>query len=708
MYTFTIILILCLLSTLVSLYYVSRRPQCGGTLDPTMRYCDPVSSRLVTGSRIPEAECNPVTQIQKMEMATQFVEYMKRINLSATLDTQLLSILQTSFPQANMYQGSLFFAIPPLLKLLASDFGQNELTPYGIVSFSDIYLKSCISNPSSFCRNVAKGNELVDALCQQYIIHLGKQSVQQCPFKITDGNPDLRIHDIGFFDLIGSLGTFSLQYSQSLVLYYDFPVGSLPLNYWSFNLYLADRLAPEACSPFRQTYLASLTPPLNCFMTPSIANKKFNPITGQGDLISPNRIRFYLIVSLSEDKTTEIMNSLKQNADKMPFDFIHVFKVPTRTTSMVIDPSLPNPNRLGNDTPMYNPRTDRLSLFLRLSPDPLQEDTLALKNFVNGNIPFSKNFCQICLVDFGQGDNEKINQQLLYGYQQPKYINPIINEKATLKSAYDTAIHSFRSSLYPKYSLTKLALRNSVLNIFAPLFSTILSTNKPYMGGWQAIQLAGCAQADNPDTQYRLSGSACLSIDDAMIAVALNHARLGNCLYNNMNIIDLNKAFSVGSVTLTKDIDIDLYIVVVGRNVDVVDSMISLLRLKVKSDLKIGYYPIYIQTGPSIDGGVPMCHQILMVERVYVNMQYPSSKVADIEYNLHDIYGSDLKQINYKFGEDGWSSLVNVAAPDLATLIAPLYFKTTFPSYKRTILYVCLGILIGLLASMMMYTKTIQ
>ena len=666
-------------------YLVSQQPTCGGTLDPTLRYCNPKTSRLVSGKVIPESECNPISEAEKLAVATEFVDYMKRINESVSNEMALR--LQKFFPQAKIYQGSLFFAIPPLLKLLASDFGQNELTPYGIISFSDMYLKSCISNSAEFCRKVAKGNELVSVLCQQYLTHLSKES-EGCPFHVTDSNKNLQIQDVGFFNLIGSLGTFSLLPSQCLVVYYDFPVGLLPLNYWSFNLYLADRLEQKTCSPYRQTYLASLTPPLNCFMTPALAGKKFNPITGKGDLVTPSRIRFYMIVSLNESVAQKIVDFIQQTSTSLPYDFIHVFHVPTGPHSMVLDPNLPNPNKIDESRSLYNPETDRLSLFLRLSPDPSKDYEHMLKQYIYSDEPFTKNACEVCLVDLENVIPESKLNLSQTKYQQPTYINPIFNEKANFSSTFHKFISSFSSSLYwNDMSVAKLPLRNSVLNIFAPLFPSILDTSKPYLGGWQAVQLAGCAQGDNPDTQYRLSGSVCLSKNDVMISVAVNHSKFGNCLYNNINVVDINKAYSISSTTLTKEIVDDIYIIVIGRNASLVDHVKNILNdasKRFQTIAQIGIYPITMKTGPSFENGVPMCHQVLMVERVYVNMQYPSTQFEHVEYNLQEVFGEFLQDVLLENeNKDSWKSLVNVCAPLVDTLVPPKFYKVSYPSYRK-------------------------
>ena len=597
-----------------------------------------------------------------------------------------------------------------MLKLLASDFGQNELTPYGIVSFAPLYLSECITDVSGFCETVFKKETSVlsRTLCETFLEanrrrrrRILQDDGTTCPFHVTDANPNLSIDDVGFFNLIGSLGTFSLSSSQCLVLYYDLPVGSLPLDYWSFNLYLADRLSDDVCKPYRQTYLASLAPPLNCFMTPSIANKKFNPLTGQGDVVSPTRLRFSILVSLNPAITTSVKESLMSKKDMLPFDFIHVFGVPTGEGSMVLDSSFPNPNGMTEQTAMFNPETDRLSLFLRLSPDPQRPEEMALRNFTRFQDPFDKNFCQVCLVDLM---DSKVKQETYYPYVQPTYITTVVNEKERLGERFTDILDSFRSFMYrSSFSWSRLPLRNSILNIFAPLYSSVLNTTKPYLGGWQAIQLAGIAQGDNPDTQYRLSGVVCLSSTDVMVAVATNHARLDNCLYNNINIVDVNKAYSIASITLTRETtEAEVYMVVAGRDKAMVDRVMKTVR-----PLNIPCFPVYILTAPSIDNGVPMCHQLVMIERVYVNMQYPSSSNAPsstVVHNLHTVFGENLRDVMYDAPDDAWKSLTNVVAPRLDTLIAPVFYKVGGTSYRKTIVKVSVAMFVVMTMVMILLT----
>lgn len=661
---------------IISLFVVRlySDPTCGGTLNPNLRYCNPTNSRIITGRTIPEKICNPSSNIVKAKMATEFVDYLTRMN--KTSPTSLSDDMSRTFPKAVVLKGTMFFAIPPLLKLLPSDFGQNEVTPYGIVSFSDVYTKQCVTDKKGFCDGLSDQNPIVEMICEKYLDAVSLL-YDACPFPIFDGNTSLHIQDTAFFNLMGALGTFSLTTSQCLVMYYDFPVGDLPLNYWSFNLYMADRLGKQTCAPYRQTYLASITPPMNCFMTPSIAGKRFNPITGKGDVVEAGHLKFYMIVTLNKSLGQRMASYLQQRKG-ISYDFIHVFEVPSGPGSILLDGDMPNPNGYSSSDTFFNAETDRLSLFMRLSPDPEIEERSALRQYIYSDKPF-QNSCEVCFVDMANEasfqDNKMSTETVLY--DQPQYISPRFNEKQELEDLHDNILTSFSSSMQlSDLVFTKLDARSSVLNIFAPLFKSILNTTKPYLGGWQAIQLAGCAQGDNPDTQYRISTPICLSQQDVMVSISVNHSKFGNCLYNNINVVDINKAFSVASITLNKYTDVDYYVVMVSRDAGMLQRVQGTLTNKYH-DMDIAFFPVLLKTGATEEDGVPMCHQLLMVERVYVNMQYPSVLEEGSVHHLEDVFGNDMRQVNVDAVEDAWDSLKNVVAPSVDHLIPPSYYKVS-------------------------------
>lgn len=697
-----ILLLVIIIIISIYIYFRLKEPECGGYVDPSLRYCSSKST-IISGEPIPEEQCNIGNVILEDFFKVQFLNYIKMVY--ETIPQGLYNELYLQFSSlSTIYAGTMIFAINPLLKLLPSDFGQNEQTPYGVMSFFPVYMSSCIDNEEHFCSYLAKGHPGSYQFCKNLLDKYIDPN-KKCPFQVNSKNPNLYISDVNFFDLVGTLGTFSLTKQQIVVTYYDFPVSQLNLNYWSFTLYMADRLSKEKCMPFRQTYLASLLQPLNCFTAVSNSKKKFNPFTGRGDLIQQGHIRFYVIVSLNQKLTSIVQAFLESRNDS---DFIHVFQIPTY---MSIDPSLPNPNNLTTKDLLYNPETDRLCMFLRLSPPPnvSETDQALLNAYIHYRPPF-QNSLELCMLDFG--DNAPMDDTII-DYKAPPYINPPFLENPNLISIHDNLRYTLSSNIYNnEFNFIKLQSRYTLLNIFSPLTSSILkTTTHDYQGGWQAIQMAGNAQGDNPDAQYRLSQGTCLSHDNVMIAVAVNHAYYGNSIYNNINIIDLNKAYSFYAVALNAEIDQEYYVVITGRNQGLLDKVHDIIASSMSRQLpntKIGYYKKYIKTDSSVYNGVPLCHQIIMAERIYVNPQYPSIKNPSILYNLKNVFGNSFHDILNTSSEydDMWDSMVNTNGPSVDTLIPPLYLKLKFPTYRKVLFMIATVIFVTLLLfTLSIYSK---
>jgi hypothetical protein len=641
---------------------------CGGRIDPTLRYCNE-QSKLVTGKKIPEDECNPINNVNYDIAFSQFLAYMRNIIQNSKTDLYQ-QMIQHGFN--NISIGSFYFAIPPLLKLLDSDFGQNKVAPYGIISFPDIYIDNCISDTNIICDRLR-----YPKLCRLFFKQRQQTSNGKCPFDVSDKSTDTYIEDVGFFNTLGILGTFSLNIRQLVVMYYDLPVANLDLNYWSFNVYLADRIKKgQTCSPMRQTYLASIIQPMNCFMTPAISGKKFNPLTGQGDVIQEGHIRMYIIIGIDSIRLDNMKTYLQTLNNS---DVIHIFQLPT---TMTLDPTIANPNHLVANDKMYDPKTDRLSVFLRLSPSP---NTTFVQDYITNQAPFA----QVLLIE---DDSIENNTNNISSYTDPLYIAPIFNEIQDMSTSFQKLVQIFKKSV-PYTSV--ISTRNTILNIFAPLYPGLLATTtRKYKGGYQAIQLAGIGQGDNSDTQYRLSKGICLGDDDVMVSISVNHARYGNCIYNNINIIDLNKAYSLASITLDQQMPYDVYIVLTGRNMDRISEVHGQIAGKfTETGLQVLVHDIFIPTRSSIDDGIPKCHQILMAERVYVNRQYTNQEKNKL-FLLDDLFGNDMKGLMNTNKTDAWNNLLNVTAPDVDTLIPPLYLKISKNNpYTIWIIVICLLLL---------------
>jgi hypothetical protein len=220
----------------------------------------------------------------------------------------------------------------------------------------------------------------------------------------------------------------------------------------------------------------------------------------------------------------------------------------------------------------------------------------------------------------------------------------------------------------------------------APLYPEIIKTKLPYKGGYQAIQMAGNAQADNYDAQYRLSSSTCLSNQDVMVGFAVNHAYFNNSLYNSINIVDISKAYGFNAATLNNKNDYTYYVVLTSRNMQEMNRVSNIIKNTLQSNFKkiqIKIFEIYIPTEPTITDGIPMCHKISMVERVYINTRYISVTNKDLCYSVEDLFGKHFDMLNdeIKITEDAWESLINVVGPSIQQYIPPIYFKTTYYPY---------------------------
>lgn len=678
-------------------------PLCAGYIDPSLRYCQD-NGTMVSGQPIPEAVCNPLDPKRRQEFQLEFLAYLRRVQSS----------IQPSLRQSiggegvTVYQGFMLFSIPPLLKILPSDFGQNEITPYGVMSFFPTYLLDCVLFSPDADANVSENvcnllfpnaSPVVDMLCRNYVDTISHEFGRTCPFDVNTQNPSLDIQDPRFFHLVGTLGAFSMNHRQGAILYIDLPVAELNLDYWSFTLYLGDRLKPqETCTPYRQTYLASVASPVSAYNVPAIAGKAFNAVNGTGDVQQEGHVRGYIILALDSCIADFLTKVAQSRGDA---DFVTWMQIPS---TMTIDPSIPNPNQLTPNDLLYNPDTDRLSLFLRLSPSKTatSEERMRLQHFVEYQPPYTQSAVDLCFVEWDDDAYASLTSQGPCALQEstirldPVPIPPLLSERFALGSVHKTLQKDMSMSVYhANYDIRRLSTRSTLFNVFSPFTPSILNTTTiPYRGGWQAIQLAGCAQGDNPDAIYRLSEGVCLATDDVMYGLFVNHAYYGNSIYNNVNVLDLNKAYSFGSVSLNRSTNVAFYIVITGRNADRVSSVERLLRQQLSYRTDIGFYSLVITTGPTVDEGVPMCHQIMMVERIYVNPLYRSLQNPSQTYSLYDILGDDLHSVQLEDDEDRWKSLVNVTAPEVTELIPPSYVHLSYPSDRRQLFSVSLGLFV--------------
>lgn len=681
-----------LILALVAVYvwWRFRMPKCGGYLDPSLRWCD-TKGKMVSGTPIPE-DCDPSSPSASTQAMTRFLGYITRLS-----HQKQPGLAATLADLGKTYQGFLLFAVPDLLHLLPSNFGQNYTTPYGMISFYDAFAP-CITDPTQFCEYIAKKQgDAFQQLCTAYFTLKARD--ETCPFGVTDQSPDTWIQDPCFFNALGLLGAFSLGSYQAVVFYTDLPVADLGLNYWSYVVYLADSLDPNSeCSPRQQVSFASISSPLSMLTAVGVSGKKFNPLTAETGTVTKGHVKFYTVLALDPQVAQSIRQRL-ETSPPYPADFVHVFDIPAGGGSMKLDPHFQNPNHLSTQDPVYHPTYQRLACFLRLSPSPSASTASAtnLQDYIFARGAYTQ-CTDVVLLD-SPPSNSTTN--LFTSYRLAPMVSALVDEVSQLTKIFSGRRKAFvRKLRMTGYSVLPLTTRNSTLNIFAPFFRNVLYTKYPYLGGFQAIQLAGNGQGDNPDAQYRLSESACLLDNDVLVAFCVNHAFFGNCLYNSINVLDTNRAYGYGAIVVDASLGKPYYLVLMGRSNDALNQAEARIREGLSGNDDVALFTIPIRTGPSANGDVPLCHQLLMVERTYVNLTYPSLTDPTKRYDVRDLLGTGLDTVLLTgHDDDAWASLVNVAAPTNATLIPPLFLKVSYSSQALgRIVLISIFILILLLA----------
>ena len=677
-----ILIFLLIILIVLKLYLRLKHPYCGSNFNPNMRYCDPKKAKLKTG----DFSCDPKEAFQYNQYITQFLEYLHHAEQKS--DHRLYKYFSSHVQDVT--PGLFYFAIPELLKLLPTDFGQNQYTPYGILSFFNAY-PSCISYINSLCHHLFQQtdeNKFGELFCVSFLRWMKERFHHSCPFPIKDINSDIVIEDVDFFNEIGLLGSFSMRTSQVTVLSIKFPVKTLDLNYWSFNLYLSDSLDANArCYPYRQTLVASIAPPFNIYTAASYDATPQNPILKEF-------VSGFLIIA--SDKV--LAEHTKKMLADAPFfdasrDFLHIMPIPSGKNSMIIDPELPNPNSMASEDPMFHPEFQRLSLFLRLSPKP-SASTTASENMKNVIYLRSELVSfEVLMINFP----ESSEKQLFGRPSLPLMIDPPYNEIDVLQNEFRTISNRIHRRFWSKFYWThRLACRNSVANLFAPLYRHILKNpDLQYKGGYQAIQMAGNGQGDNYDAQYRASGGCCLGNNDVLLSFSVNHAFFGNCISNSINLIDLNKAYGFASVQIDEQLSFPYYIVLFSRSNEILNRTETIILSELDDNLKnkIKIYKIFVRTGPSLEDGFPICHQALLIERVYLNTNYVSKTSNATTYNLYNVFGENLSDgpSSDNKDDDRWKSLSNVVAPKNNLLIKPFYLRMTY-SDKNPQTIVLIGI----------------
>ena len=630
-------------------YIQIRNPACGANTDISKLFCKNLKE---------DSNNDPVAK---------FNNYVKFLDYSQTLyDKQnAQNSLQPLFSNLKIIPGEFGFAIPELLKLLPSDFGQNPITPYGILNFSIQFLP-CISDLKSYCNYLINQSApdlpggVIGEFCKYYFENVKKKyNVENCPFLINQENPNVFIQDVGFFNQLGSLGSFSMNLDQVIVLKIKIPAKDLNLFYWSMNLYVSETFTPDdICYPTQQINFASVCAPFNNYRCSGISSKSpFDNVEG------------IVTISLCQQSLDIILDRLKD----LDLDFQYDFKVPTAPNSFPIQKNLQNPNNLVSKNPYFDYKTQRLAVLFRMNDYPKSDSTL-LENYIYQR---NRNDFEMFMVEL---DSNESQTQGLYPFTPfPQIVLPPVNEFKTVQKTFRNSLSNLNEMFCNNYFfVNNLSTRMNIVAITAPLYKNIIAnTNIPYKGGYQALQLAGNMQGDNRDAQYRSSQAVCLAENknEALIGVFVNHSLLKNCFYNSVSVTDLNKALGYDSFTFTINQEIDpnldqtVIFVLVGRN----KTFLNFLEKEIEKQNKSSFVKqIHIETGSNENFKIPENHQVLLVERSYLNTNFEKD---DKTYNYFDFFSIDEND-NVKLKSDvDLDRLKNITAPDLSYFLPPVFYK---------------------------------
>ena len=346
---------------------------------------------------------------------------------------------------------------------------------------------------------------------------------------------------------------------------------------------------------------------------------------------------------------------------------------------MRVDGQLPNPNCMTESDAVYHPVTDRLTCLLRLAPsaDATPQEKEQLNEFIYHHDPYQHCF-DVVLVHFKDPPEDPNTWSV--PVEMPRYLTPFIDEKTQFGNKYRSLEKDIWWSLFwSGFRIRKVPTRNSTLNFFAPGYKKIVQSTIPYQNGLQAIQMGGNAQGDNMDAVYRTSKTFCLTEGDIIICLLFQHSIIHNSLYNNLNAVDVNKAYGAAAVSFSRQ-DNRLYsIVLVGRDLDLLNqTRVDLLGRMQDSEREISMHIMLLPTGDNIEGKIPLCHQILLVERTYLNSKFVSPS-SNRPYDLYHVFGNDLSRPvdSIRENEDIWEALKTATGISPETMLAPVYLKAT-------------------------------
>lgn len=636
---FQLLLVLLVISSHILFIYIVQRKKdkkrCPGYLDSTFGQCTNNGKHYLSFVKRNESECDPnIYELKRRDivlyagkLALQYLTDKRESHLSALHD-----LFSNMGDDVVVYQGIFYFLLKPFLTVLPTDFGQNYITPYGTPSFLADYV-SCIPDISVVCADLIKDPDHQET-CQRYFQDLEKN------FSNPKRIPNCIVTETGLYDNplyveLGLLGAMTISPTQAIVLSGTIPA-RLGLKYWSFTPYLADRYdKDDTCTPFHNIYFSSLTDPFN----------NFTHHTDTGDLT------FAIIITINKIVGDEMETYLHDNLvkDNNKLDYIHRFDLPSGPDSMIIQPDLLNPNGLTNKDAAFNYKTDRLAILFRMNvKDPY---STAFEEFKLN--PHFESYC----VDYLD-----TNVEFYSGIHPPlKTPCPLQTDESFLRDKFNGVKKLLETSFRDTFSSHPIHGFDSLLGTFAPLDSRVYNNEFMYDNGRQAIQMASNANGDNPDTWYKLSQPQCVSMDDILVCVCVNHTALKNSIYCNINILDKQMGRGIGSVQIFEDdeelLKYPFYSVMISRNKELLATFKQEFSSLFGQDIYV--YDYLVDTGDTMHWSVPMCHQLLFIERAYLN---PTVEVNGEFKYYHDV------------GPEEWGRMTR---PDGKQLLHPIFMKFT-------------------------------
>lgn len=685
LYIFIIVFVLLVLSIIgITVYFQYKPPYCGDQLNKKNFLCNSAS----------EEECNPTNTVQYYDDIVTVIRYImmnyEAQRTNATKNPLVPGESGESVPSVTY--GVFYYAISELLRVMPTDFGQNSLSPYGFSSFFPIY-PTCISDVETFCAQMFPSNENSEdnpqqkgqRNCEKFLNILKKRYVSSgCPFPIKDDSKNLFIGDPTVFNQFGMLGSTSMDIDSGIIIRICLPLQnppnnrccedssgticveqvSLALSYWSFALYKMESMdASDICYPNYQVNAASLCAPLNMYNAVAEAYRN----TGLRKDPLRDTFKFAILINYCDAVDKRMRSTINdQKSAYYDFDFVYTMKIPCSDGSLPLSKDLPNPNLLSSKSTYFDPKTDRFGMISRLVEDQDRRVNIAgytpLDSFVNmqENTHFT---VQMWKYDFTPTD--------LYPFQPfPPRMNPPVNEKKTYGKEFRKLKNAILNPLEKNaYIINRLTTRNNLVNITAPFYPQVRNGKIPYRGGYQAVQMAGNMQGDNPDAQYRLQQAECLDDNSVLITICVNHQNLGNSYYNSLNITDGYQAYGFYGYDPGPA---PRYIVfMTGRKPETLKMVEKTFRSGIDTE-KVDIHFKTIITDKTQAFGIPACHPVLMIERIYLNPLYASTTNGRI-YNINELYTlTDENQIH-----DRILSLSNVTGPELDYYIEPCYYKIT-------------------------------